>query len=327
MSQPLLTLVIPTYNRAGCLRTLLDRLRSELDTLAGRVAIVIGDNASSDETPALTAAFASAWQPTLVLRHERNFGPDENFCRCIEEVRTPYVWIIGDDDIPRIGSVKQILELLETSKPDLVYLPSRWMADVTAGQPAGPMGPLEYSSETAESFASNVNTWLTFVSGNIIRLELYKEHFDAAFARGYAGSNLLQLAWVLKVLQHGSRFIRVRTECVLATTGNTGGYSVLTVFGANFPRVVRELLPDRPRLVGAIIQRHVIGYLPSLIWQVRFANIGQFVPEDARAAVQRQLGSHVFYWFFLRPIMTLPRKMAWLFYAVARAVSRLTRQA
>lgn len=49
----LLTIAIPTYNRAPCLRMLVDALLAQIAEMAprdGRVEILIADNASNDGT-------------------------------------------------------------------------------------------------------------------------------------------------------------------------------------------------------------------------------------------------------------------------------------
>ena len=48
---PLLTIGIPTYNRAKFLRRLLEQLRTELAGLDGQVEVLVSDNASTDDTP------------------------------------------------------------------------------------------------------------------------------------------------------------------------------------------------------------------------------------------------------------------------------------
>lgn len=137
MSSLLLTIIVPTYNRAPCLAMLLDALCVELLGLEGQVVVVIGDNASTDATPTVVAAFAGRWKATRVLRHVDNLGPDENFCRCIETVVTPYLWIIGDDDLPRAGAIQLLINLLRKHDPDLVYMTSRWAPTLSSHEEAG----------------------------------------------------------------------------------------------------------------------------------------------------------------------------------------------
>ena len=74
----LLTIAIPTYNRATCLRELLsvltDQLRHE-----SRVELLISDNASPDQTPAVVKDFVTRGLQVRYIRNTQNIGPDANF--------------------------------------------------------------------------------------------------------------------------------------------------------------------------------------------------------------------------------------------------------
>lgn len=322
MPRALLTILVPTYNRAANLAILLQALKEDIGLL-DTVSVLVSDNASTDQTSEVVASASAAWSNLKVQRHETNLGADGNFCSCVERVQTPYFWIIGDDDLPKAGLIPQLCALLTEQQPDLVYLPSLWLPSVTSAHQMGLVGRLDAKPLDAKSFAAQVNTWLTFVSGNVVNLDTYRKNCSDATAGDYIGSSLVQLAWTLEVLQHGTRFLKLNSPCVLATSGNTGGYSVLTVFGANFPKLVRDILAARPAIANAILTRHVRTFLPGLIWQTRFSSIGRFHAEDASQAMHKQLGAHVSFWFFLWPIMNLPKIAAWPFYAVARLLGRL----
>lgn len=309
----LLTIIVPTYNRAVCLKMLLDALMMELRGLEERVAVVIGDNGSSDDTPEVTAVFASRWAATRVLRHSENLGPDENFCRCVEAVRTPYFWIIGDDDLPRAGAIPLLIQLLGTHAPDLVYLASHWAATLSNHEDAGTVYSLKATLMERGAFARSVYVWTTFISGVIVKRELAPDES----LRRFTGTLLVQLGWVLGALRVGRRFVHVAEPCVLATAGNTGGYGVLRVFGNNFQRVTREVFSStasQRSLAEAIVLRTSIAFLPDLIWGVRQARLGSFDPNESIAAnLEPQLGRSWPYQLLLWPLgHARPNQARWL---------------
>ncbi|WP_431265248.1 glycosyltransferase family 2 protein [Roseateles chitinivorans] len=320
----LLTIIVPTYNRAACLRMLLDALSVELRGLEDRVDVVIGDNASADDTPAATAAFAGRWPATRVLRHPQNLGPDENFCRCVEAVRTSYFWIIGDDDLPRAGAIPALLAMLDTHQPDLVYLSSRWTQTLTSHDEAGSLGALGATRLDRRDFARRVHVWTTFISGSIVKRSLAPD----ASLRQFTGSLLVQLGWILGALRQGRHFIHVASPCVLATSGNSGGYGVLKVFGNNFQRVTREALSaddDQRAMAEDIIRRASIAFLPDLVWGFRQAKAGNFDQKEGIAAsLEPQLGSTFAYRCLIRPLSTATPRTARLLLRAAHAITRLT---
>ena len=113
----LLTIAIPTYNRA----LKLDRQLAWLDrNIAGfehLCDVVISDNTSTDITPAICAR----WQATLVARgvdfrihrNEQNLGPLPNIACCIELSTSRFSWVIGDDDEIPDGKLAWVLERLQ----------------------------------------------------------------------------------------------------------------------------------------------------------------------------------------------------------------------
>ena len=321
----ILSIVVPTFNRAASLKRLLGALAVELEGSKGRIRVIVGDNASTDATPEVTAAFALDHPATLVLRHTTNVGPEENFCLCLEQVDSPYFWIIGDDDLPRVGAVQAVLQLIIRHRPDLMYLESSWRAEVLDGDPEHPIREPSHTLLSRDQFARRVHVWTTFISGMIVnRAALTCADTPAMALRRCTGTSLVQLGWVLERLRNGTRFVHVTVPCVLATSGNTGGYRLLKVFGENFPRIVRQTL--EPPLAQPIVRRCALMFMPGLIWDLRFGHLGRFEAESAAAALSPQLGDSWIFSLFLRPIGHAPRPVARLALAAAHAASRLLRK-
>lgn len=317
-----LTIIVPTYNRAEHLARLLTALASELAGLEDRVSVVIGDNCSSDETPTLTEAFARSTSGTQVLRHASNVGPEENFCRCLEHAHSPYFWIIGDDDLPRTGFVRALLDLLDRAAPDLVYINSRWSPALTDNEPAQPLRALDAAQVDRQTFARRVNVWTTFISGMVVSRE-----FAAGPAlRRFTGTSLVQLGWVLNALDRGERFVHVRSVGVLATLGNSGGYRVLQVFGSNFQRVALDALSGSRtsrRMARAMIARTTLAYLPQLVWHFRQGTLGNFTERESLAeAFSTQVRRSLAYFLLLLPIATWPEPAARIVLRLAGIAAR-----
>lgn len=320
----LLTIAVPTFNRAEHLRVLLRTLAQELRGLEDEVDVIVSDNAATDATPEVTAEFLRDWPAARLLRQEANIGPEKNFCECVERCDSRYFWIIGDDDVPRRGAVRLLLALLREQAPDLLFLDTAWVPRIDGSDQIGPIDRLPFEVLSREDFARRVHIHLTFISGVIVRFDGLHERAAAGAMRRYVGTSFPQLAWVLAQLDEGRRFIHVRERCMLATEGNTGGYAALTVFGANFPRIVGEMLQPHPQAAQRIVTRHLACYLPSLLWHVRFTHApGRFTREDAWPAIRAQIGHHPLYWLYVLPVGRGPRWLAWLVYAVSRVLARM----
>lgn len=321
----LLTIAIPTYNRARHLATLLQCLHDQVSAVGEAVQVLVSDNASTDETAELLHEWQLRWPALLTRRNDTNLGADGNFCACIDSIDSRYFWIIGDDDLPKNGVIDKVLTMLRTETPDLVYLRSEWVSQITGMAQGEPVTALNVISLGQHDFASEVHVWFTFVSGVVVHRDRLVSALGEHTVRRYAGTSLVQLGWVYPVLAAGGKFLFVTNMCVLATKHNTGGYPLLTVFGVNFPRVTREAFAERPDLAGAIVSKAVSQYLPGLIWDSRRAPAGRFSGERPWPGIARELGERRLYRLLLVPIGRWPRWAARGVYATWRVINRLRR--
>lgn len=289
MSRKRLSILIPTFNRSRYLRQLLETLEQELRGLEDTVGILVSDNGSTDTTHKVTEEFLGRMPNLRVIRHSQNLGMDENFCGCVEADDSEYFWLMGDDDLPRAGAVGFLLDLIGRETPDIVYVESDWRTELLDNQPNGPLPQVAALELTPMTFARRVNIWATFISGMVVRRATFVEGATSHELRRYNNTNLIQLAWVFGTLQRARKLLYIPEPCVLATSGNTGGYAVLKVFGEYFPSIVNQQFGKGSSMSRAIILRSVLGYLPGLVWKVRTGQVGNFTNEQSSAAiVQRE---------------------------------------
>ncbi len=120
MTEPLLSVTIPTYNRADLLQeTMLSVIRqAEAAHLAGNVEVVVCDNASTDETPKVVEDLRTQTKvPIQYHRNASNLGAVRNVLRCLEVSRGRYWMLYGDDDLMADGALVQMIQLLKET-PD-----------------------------------------------------------------------------------------------------------------------------------------------------------------------------------------------------------------
>lgn len=110
--RPLLSICLPTYSRAALLRLGLRNLREVCAAHADDVEVVVSDNASPDETPAVFAEFKDC--PFIRLhRNSVNIGGHANFLHVVRSLaHGEFCWLVGDDDYVVPGAVAGILRML-----------------------------------------------------------------------------------------------------------------------------------------------------------------------------------------------------------------------
>ncbi len=323
----LLTIIVPTYNRAPLVGRLLRMLRDEVRDLEGVVTVLVSDNASTDDTADVIQAIHTDWPALVVQRHSENVGADSNFCGCVERTTSRYFWIIGDDDMPRRGAIQALVSLLRQSTPALVYVQSEWLNDIAAE--AQKPCSAELTAETMDSleFARRVHVWFTFLSGVIVDRTLLLDTVGAEAIRRYTGSSLVQLGWILPLLNADARHVFVSDCCVLATKENSGGYPLLTVFGVRFARIVNELFGRHSRIANALLRGNMLHYLPGLIWSGRIGTHKRHLVEDAWPEMRAELGGSALFWTLLVPLGRFPYPFAQLVHQSWRVFHRLSREA
>jgi glycosyltransferase involved in cell wall biosynthesis len=96
---PVLSVAIPTYNRAETLRRQLGSLLGQIVGCQEDVEVVVSDNASSDGTATVVAEMREHFPSLRYVRNEANLGAVRNIDLAVRACRAEYVWIVGDDDM------------------------------------------------------------------------------------------------------------------------------------------------------------------------------------------------------------------------------------
>lgn len=315
--KPVLTIAIPTYNRASFLKELLSSLYEQV-VAEPRVELVICDNASPDETPAVVAEFQQRGVAVRSIRNRENIGPDANFLACFEQARGRYVWIFGDDDIVVPGGVAAVLDVLAAKEYDLVHIGS-FPIQGAASAAHRPLRVKEF--DHAVPFVKRVHIYFTFISGNIINKDRVLAGGTDDFASG-VGTNLVQLTWIYSALNNFSRGLLIEDKLVGARVDNTGGYKLTEVFGARLKRVTERWLHSR-QLQRLILRGTVQRFWPGMLLFYRRSS-GTFESDAAPArTLTDTFREDPRYWFFVYPILILPGPLgsAWFFFV--RVVNRL----
>lgn len=326
---PLLTIAIPTYNRSGYLRELLDSLRPQVAAFP-QVEVLICDNASPDDTADFTSAeqqkFAQAGATLRVHRHPTNIGSDANFASCFRLARGRFFWMCGDDDIIDEGALEQVVPLLENTRDlDMIYATSygfRDGEDYRAARMRDPLGRTVQTYRSGLKFARAVNVMFTFISAIIVNRErlltVMREQPEE-----FLSTNLVQLSWCLPLLNEHRRSLILWTRPVAGRQGNIGGYSVGRVFGEKLKGNLERLLPGRKRLQDAVMNPTLRRWFPSMLLELRSSGNTTMKLDEVHSVLVNSFGRNPRYWLFTWPVLKLPLPAAKLYSRLAVAVSKL----
>ncbi len=93
--KPLVSICVPTYNSSAYLRQSLDSIVAQTYK---NVEVIIGDNASTDDTVVIANEYAVRWGFRIYV-NERNVGPLNNWNCLLERAQGDYVAIYHSDDV------------------------------------------------------------------------------------------------------------------------------------------------------------------------------------------------------------------------------------
>ena len=124
IDQPLLSILIPTFQRARLLRNTLYRFLEAVEWAAlpaGAFEILVSDNQSSDGTDAVVAEFAARHSFIRYYRQPIHFNSgEENIFTAMSECKGIYVWTFSDDDIPAMSSISTIFDVIKRNEYDFI---------------------------------------------------------------------------------------------------------------------------------------------------------------------------------------------------------------
>ncbi|OQW35949.1 MAG: hypothetical protein A4E19_15955 [Nitrospira sp. SG-bin1] len=118
---PLVSIGIPTYNRAGTY--LRHALRSAVRQTYENIEIILSDNCSQDDTESVVKEFGEA--RIRYYRQKENIGPVNNRNFCLEQSRGKYFVLLMDDDLIDDDFVATCMEAVKHHEPGVILTGAR----------------------------------------------------------------------------------------------------------------------------------------------------------------------------------------------------------
>lgn len=123
---PVVSILIPTFNRAGYLQA---ALASACAQTYPNLEIIVLDDASSDNTPAVVRAFQQQDDRIVYVRNHRNRGLVANWRQGVEMARGDFFCFLGDDDTLEPAFVETLLQPLRQDARLVLAFCDHWVMD------------------------------------------------------------------------------------------------------------------------------------------------------------------------------------------------------
>jgi glycosyltransferase involved in cell wall biosynthesis len=312
-----LSVCVPTWNRASVLPQTLDSILSQVSGQGG-VEVVVLDNASTDETAALLAHYEQRYGAQFrYVRHARNLGFDRNIMACVEEARGEYLAFCADDDIVLPGVYDRVLTEVEQRQPAFICLGLYPFRGVDYARRIGSRSPqTDIVFEDGKSFFKL--TRLGFLSVLIMK---------TAYARKYLASVNLDLYCAHVdiaariVLYQPGPFLYLGTQTVAARAPEQPAYDSITSIHLNYVSCLYRLEAEGI-LTLADIHEMLIYSIRGPLWRdlLRKKGLGDEKQLEAqRAQLYQYYGWHPLFRLYAGLIFRMPRAMMrWLYQVLVR---------
>jgi glycosyltransferase involved in cell wall biosynthesis len=117
---PSISCVIPAFNEARNLGTVLPRVLSTLQSMSQRIELIVVDDGSRDDTPAVMQTLCAAHPELVYLRLSRNFGKEPALTAGIDATRGEVVLLMDADGQHPVELLPTMLEKWQQGA-DVVY--------------------------------------------------------------------------------------------------------------------------------------------------------------------------------------------------------------
>ena len=316
----LLTITIPTFNRAEHLDVLLGSLFAQIGAFKDEIRIVVIDNHSTDDTALRCKAWKQKGTPFEYICNAENIGMARNIIKCFDLVDTEYSWTIGDDDVLRDGMLACVMKILKRDRPDILHFGAQ---PFESARPASRLSTEMVTPRImgSHAFARLVHVYITFISCLILRKATRAATNKTVPLDRYSRCVIPQLSWTLEIMSEGQRFAYVPQRLILARDSGTAGYKVCETFSTEIVEILDACACAK--LAAVFKMRIVTKYLPAAILKLRESGLGAIVFSDFDAYCLNSAYSRFFgYWLFVVPVLRWPMWLARIPYLVSQLTAK-----
>ncbi len=221
---PVLTLAIPTYNRADILNETLRRIVND-PACDERVEIIVSDNCSTDHTAQVVAGYPSV----KYYRNEENIR-DANFTRLLGYGTGIYLKLVNDTVRFEAGKIEKMITVIlqmDRSKNNLLFYEDCF---VNRG--------CQIEVTDREELLKQVSFYTTWTAN----FGAWRDDFMALEEKDrYVSTQFLQVDWTYRLASNGKPTIVVFDHYfTIVALNNKGSYNLFDTFINKYLRLLRD---------------------------------------------------------------------------------------
>jgi len=124
MDKPLISICIPTYNRAVFLQECLASITQQFiaTDVKNKVDVFILDNQSEDNTASVARAFCDRFDNIKYIKDDSNRKIVPGIIKAATLADGEYIWIFSDDDLQAASALKTIIDFIKNyNAPEVIF--------------------------------------------------------------------------------------------------------------------------------------------------------------------------------------------------------------
>jgi glycosyltransferase involved in cell wall biosynthesis len=305
----ILTIAIPTYNRANYLKLCLNQIFNQIQPFRRFIQILISNNCSNDNTESVVFFFINQGYEIEYIKNNENIGANKNVYQCFRLAKTKYVLIFGDDDVILDNKLPLLINILLHNDVGIVNFRGFGYKNNYILEKPKNDNRMVYFYNNNNDFVRRINIELSFISGNIINKTLFDHKINPEVLKS---TNLIQLSWVFSVLNNSKNNLFLDSFIIASKSDNTGGYQLCDVFGTKFNIISNYLIKKgiSKNYFKIINQQNLICFFPYWIYKLRLEQSKSFIHEDFYNTLFPIFKKSILFWLVTFPIIKFPLKIA-----------------
>jgi glycosyltransferase involved in cell wall biosynthesis len=271
----------------------------------GLVEVLVSDNCSPDETPAVVEGAIKAGLPIQYIRNETNLGWALNFAQAYERARGKYILLMGDDDFLFDGALSLIVNLLTRDDYGVVVVrPYGFDEDFRKEHPGGSGRQRVFLD--ANAFLIAVSRYFTLTSACIVNKSL----LSGVDSRRFIDTDLAAFHFVLRAALAAERNLFIESYQIASKRQNSFAYEYTDVFVDQMWRILDSHVPFglKTETIRTIERHKMISYYPFYLFDLRTSGRGNL--KVTWEHFDRRFHGRWLFRVWLEPTIRLPRPLA-----------------
>lgn len=231
--ETILSICIPTFNRGGFLRKVLESISSQdIFRNSNQVEVIIADNCSEDDTEFVGNEFANQFPEKIkYYRNTTNIGASMNCEFVLSKGGGTFLKLHNDNLLIRDGALSEIIKVINATKDEKPII------FITNGNNRQGDSPIAVCNNMNE-FIHHVSFFSTWIGG----FGIWKDQFNhiPKFSQN-PHYNLIHTDIIYRLLSFGKRAIVLYEPYFVGMdVGKKGGYNIAEVFGKTYLSILKQ---------------------------------------------------------------------------------------